>query len=169
MAVAESHLGRAVRCPHCQEAVATAAGPENTPSMQPLSETEQEQLFGLVEDAAPSGKPHEPANPAAPSNFAGDQPAPWQEQSTVGTPRTMDWSAAAPTHESTGAKFLEGTSPRAPVRRTSGWLLGLVIIPLISYSILATIVIIIQYQRLQRLTPDTTSARPASEKGTSRQ
>ena len=45
----------------------------------------------------------------------------------------------------------------------------LVIIPLISYSILATIVIIIQYQRLQRLTPDTSTVKPSPEKGTSRQ
>jgi hypothetical protein len=172
MAVAENHLGRAVRCPHCREVVTTAAAPESPPPLQPFSEAEQEQIFGLGEHPASLGATDEPASPAAQPHFTPGEPAPWDEEAsegTTGAPGDSPWPAATPAHEGGSAGFPEATAARTPVRRGSGWLLGLVILPLISYSILATIVIIIQYQRLQRLTADTGNARPSPEKSTARQ
>ena len=53
MAVAEDHLGRPVRCPHCQGVVtALAAAEVARPPLQPLSAAEPEPFFGPRSEAA---------------------------------------------------------------------------------------------------------------------
>jgi hypothetical protein len=172
MAIAENHLGLHVRCPHCQEVVPTAGIPVAQPPLRPLTEVEEERMFGVSESTAPAERTAEPVIPTAESDFAEDQIAPWQENSpgegALFASDARDWRVAAEAHGPAAQPNPEGFSSRSPGRRSNGWLLGLVVIPLISYSILSTIVIVIQYQRLHRPPPDTGAVKPFSEKSTSR-
>jgi hypothetical protein len=154
MAVAEDHAGQSVRCPHCHGVIAVPGGSDRIgPSLQPLTDTEQEQLFAAL-DRDREQKPEIPSpgergyvRPAASET---DWPA-TEEPAELG-----GWPGRALGHPS--------AMDSRPARRGRSWVVGLVIVPLISYAILATVIIVIQYLRLRSLSHgESTPTKPAAE------
>ena len=204
MAVGAEHLGRQVRCPHCQAVVTAPAATTPVPavadepaapeimSFQPPRLNEQDDifappepsdaLFGSPEAPRVELPPEEPAlaptleQPALDGNgdaalppapelltptltWHGPQPAaPPAGDATL--PSWMDQHAAtatAPAAEepTAGDEHHEEPIPqlvRKP-RDGGGWFIGLVFIPLISYSLLATVAVVVLWYRLQQQPP----------------
>ena len=199
MAVSAEHVGRQVRCPHCQAVVVaptTVPAPAPAAAESPLPETvsfqpprlgEQDDIFAppeptddlfgrpdapRVEMPAPAPLTDAPtidenanALPPAPEPFAptmtwhGSPPAPAPANDAT-LPSWMDHapdgvaSAPAPAPAAGEEAHEEAYTPsvRKP-RDGGGWFIGLVFIPLISYSVLATVAVIVLWYRLQQAPP----------------
>ncbi len=174
MAVSTEHLGQQVRCPNCQQVVLAPPNLEIPPPPAPLpalhvpSGEAPDSIFALPgqdsDDVLGGQKelpqvefPPEPASvPVNPPAFTfgepelSDAPAEPDEGTTPIVPEGIQPSREGTPVELEGADLPSFKKPVPPVRRSSGgspWFMLLVVVPLISYSILATIAIVVLLQR----------------------
>jgi hypothetical protein len=167
MAVGEEFLGQQVRCPHCQQVVlAPVLSPEG-PSVEVPAPPEHESIFGPSEAAgedvfgvAPAPRVELPTEAALPRLDLDRQAQPAAAEVTPLPPPagedepTLTYPGAGPAPSVAGAEGPaapaeeEGSlplrvEPRRRPSRGGGWVIAIVIVPLISYSILATVAIIL--------------------------
>jgi hypothetical protein len=178
MAVGTEFLGQQVACPHCQqivvapavqtEDVSSESFPPSEPGLfhatfrapkAPEAESifspppEPDDLFGANSLSRVEGQPASlssapesgPANSSFPVSSQLD-PARPREEEQASSP--VGESFRAPPAESVGGKLV--TLPAAARRpQGNGWFTALVFVPLVFYALLATIAVIILYQRQQ--------------------
>jgi hypothetical protein len=175
MAVSTEHLGQQVRCPNCQQVVLAPPNPENPPPPSPFpdlhvpSEEAPDSIFALPgqeSDDALGGEQDLPKVefPPEPAPLPVDPPTLTYNNAELSDPsaETTDGIKPLPpegipppnregmTVEPEPADLPSFKKPTPPVRRGSGgspWFTLLVVVPLISYSILATIAIVVLMQR----------------------
>jgi hypothetical protein len=176
MAVGEEHLGQQVRCPHCEQVVlapAPSPAPTQAPAVETLFRDENESIFTPPEaggedlfDSAPLPQidmPPEPAFPhLAPSAAAEQAPAPpppaeaGQPTQTYHGPQfpppVPPTEVASPDGDAAAPAPSPRIEPRPRPSRGSGWVIAIVVVPLISYSILATIAVILLLSQIRNAT-----------------
>lgn len=158
MAVGEEFLGQQVRCPHCEQVVATSpgeAGPgpsEGVNGAEPVPPPPDDlsspptRLFG----EGPARPTMEAFPPGSSSPFVpamGPDAAPPPEPGPASVPE----SPAPPTDTFAGA--LPSPALRQPRSRSSMWFLLLFVFPLITYSILVTIFAVLLAMQLFAVQP----------------
>ncbi len=164
MAAGPELAGQQVRCPHCQQVVVVPA-----PALAPAADgfpapprTDPESIFSPADDGGDAlfgpvtprvEMPPEPAAPAGPAAINADMtgspaaaPDPsmtpaWPDPGAV-SPQTapLPFSpAAAPGGD--GADALADAIPRPVIRapQAAGWVLPVLVVPLISWSVLSTV------------------------------
>jgi hypothetical protein len=139
MAVVEELLGQQVRCPHCQQAVEALAPavPSSPEAVAPLA---------LPEPRTPVPADSLPSPQAVPATGT-----PEYRLEILAPPPETPARPAADADAGLPAEPFPPVAGRPLVQhgRAGGWFIALVVIPLISYSILATVLIVILYLRLQ--------------------
>ena len=171
MAVITEHMGQQVRCPNCQQIV---VAPPKPPAPAPFpvlhipSEEAPDSIFALPgqdsDDVLGGQKelpqvefpPESPPVPVDPPTLTfdnadlSDSSAETPAGTTPIVPEDIQPSKEGTTVEPEAADLPTFKKPTPPVRRGSGgnpWFMLLVVVPLISYSILATIAIVVLLQR----------------------
>jgi hypothetical protein len=148
MGVNIEFLGQEVRCPTCQQVVvAPAAADQFPPEPSPTSDS-TEKLFLANLQSAPIGDPPMEPQLAAPSGPAEPAPAPEPVAKTHEEAPTPH-ASSLPWHDSaTSAADASSLVARAQ-RQAGGGISWLWLLPLLSYSILATAAAVYIYFSLQ--------------------
>jgi hypothetical protein len=169
MGVGHEFLGQQVRCPSCQQVVVapTASAPESAPS----ADGNVDDLFLANLETAPIGDPPKPEAQPAPTStgptteaLQTSEPAPATEPAAAAPVTTEPVPAPQPVAASESglapdsslpwndpaARATESDAPVARAQRQAGggmswlWLL-----PLLSYSILTSVILVILYTNLE--------------------
>ena len=152
MGVTLDLLGRKVRCPHCQQVVIAPVSAEEPPP-EPVAETnpstdgDMADLFLAGLEARPGRPPSDQAAPdeaaLSPSSAVVDEAAPSGPEPDGAAP----WQDAPQDHD-------HPASPTARARRNAGGgLMWLWLVPLLSYAVLATVVAVLLWLKLQSPPP----------------
>jgi hypothetical protein len=195
--VGEALLGQAVRCPHCQQVVAVPpaelpalAGPPPTdppveaaapqPNSGPIAVTFATAAMLPTEVAPPVEEVEADRPPAVASPDAPDEPRSVPESTPSAVvaveppPASLELPPAGDVL--TGIPALPPVGPAIPpaaaAGRPGGWFMGLVFIPLVTYALLTTVLVVLLYTRLQTASPSPLELLPDVEgdlRGASRQ
>ena len=149
MGVSQEFLGQQVRCPSCQEVVVAPAS-ETTSS----PDSDPDSLFLANLQSAPIGDAPKPDSRPAVTTQS-DVPAPSPMETGSSPDSSLPWNDSA----------AHASDPHGPVARAQrqagvgGGISWLWLLPVLSYSVLATVIIVVLYLKLQ----DANSAHPNKE------
>ena len=143
MGVELDHLGMQVRCPTCQQVVvAPSSAAPSPPEPASSSDREAEDLFLADLKSAPIGDTPKPSSQPALSNTS--------------SPESSDQAPADPSlpWNDSSARDTNPSSPVARAKRQAGGggISWLIVLPILSWAILATVVAVLQYMKLEEFT-----------------